>query len=308
MKYAMGPKVWDVTVAELAERGHELVGLEDAEVYVNTTQNAARLPQLPENIRWVQHCFAGVNNFLDAGLLTPDGIPWANAAGAFAKPVAETALALLLSQAHHHKAFAQTATWSVARELDDSQRWLYSPREPKKVAIFGAGGIGEELIRMLAPFGVHVTAVTRSGRDVPGAHVSVAMDDSEYLWAESDFIVAILPLTESTHGLIDAAKFAAMKETAIFVNVGRGATVVTDDLVHALQTGQIAGAGLDVMDPEPLPDGHPLYGLANATLTPHMAASQPVAELHIGAVFDANAAAFAAGKTMPTQVDPHAGY
>ena len=308
MKFAMGPHKWEETIADITAAGHELVELEEAEAYFNTSQNPAKFPQLPDNIRWVQHCYAGVNGFIDHGILTADGIPWANAAGAFALPVAESALALLLSQAHNHKAFALAASWSVAREVDSSQRWLYSPREPKRVLIVGAGGIGKQLIKLMEPFGVHVTAVTRSGREVPGAQENVAMVDVDQHWGQADFVVSILPLTEETAGVIDAKVFAAMKETAVFVNVGRGATVVTDDLVEALRTGQISGAGLDVMDPEPLPDGHPLYALPNATLTPHQAASSPVAKMHMGAVFNANAEAFAQGRRMPTQVDVDAGY
>lgn len=108
---------------------------------------------MPANIEFVQHCFTGVNQMIDAGIITESSIPWCNAAGAFAKPVAESALGLLLSQAHHHKRFALEATWDGAREIDESQAWLYSPKghAPKRVAIFGAGGIGQELISMLKP-------------------------------------------------------------------------------------------------------------------------------------------------------------
>ena len=297
--------------ADIDSAGHQEVdSIDQAQVYINTTPDPQEIPKMPANIEFVQHCFTGVNQLIDAGVITDDGVPWCNAAGAFAQPVAESALGLLLSQAHHHKRFALEATWDGAREIDESQAWLYTPKgqTPKKVAIFGAGGIGQELISMLQPFGVHITAVNRSGRQVAGADVTVALADATSVWSEADFIVLIMPLTEETNGLVDAAKFKAMKKTAILINVGRGKLVNTDDLVDALRSGEIAGAGLEVVDPEPLPDDHPLWGLKNCTMTPHMGASWQVADFHLGEIFNANAAAWEEGKPLPTHIDPKAGY
>ncbi|ERS59718.1 hypothetical protein HMPREF1261_01325 [Corynebacterium sp. KPL1818] len=309
MKYFMGPETWQPTVDDLNAAGHERVeNLADAEVYVNTTPSPRRIPEMPDNIGWVQHCFTGVNQLIDAGLITPEGLPWCNSAGAFAKPVAECALGLLLSQAHQHKAFTQAGTWSVAKELDEAQEWIYDQQGPKKVAILGAGGIGKQLIALLKPFGVHITAVNRSGRPVEGADEVVAMADAAHVWGEADVIFCILPATAETEGLIDAGKFRAMKPSALFINVGRGSTVVTDDLVDALREGEIAGAGLEVVDPEPLPDDHPLLSLPNCTMTPHIGATKHVAQYHMGDIFNANAAAWEKGEPMPTQVDPEAGY
>ena len=297
--------------ADIDSAGHQEVdSIDQAQVYINTTPDPQEIPKMPANIEFVQHCFTGVNQLIDAGVITDDGVPWCNAAGAFAQPVAESALGLLLSQAHHHKRFALEATWDGAREIDESQAWLYTPKghTPKKVAIFGAGGIGQELISMLQPFGVHITAVNRSGRQVAGADVTVALADATSVWSEADFIVLIMPLTEETNGLVDAAKFKAMKKSAILINVGRGKLVNTDDLVDALRSGEIAGAGLEVVEPEPLPDDHPLWGLKNCTMTPHMGASWQVADFHLGEIFNANAAAWEEGKPLPTHIDPKAGY
>ena len=297
--------------ADIDSAGHQEVdSIDQAQVYINTTPDPQEIPKMPANIEFVQHCFTGVNQLIDAGVITDDGVPWCNAAGAFAQPVAESALGLLLSQAHHHKRFALEATWDGAREIDESQAWLYTPKgqTPKKVAIFGAGGIGQELISMLQPFGVHITAVNRSGRQVAGADVTVALADATSVWSEADFIVLIMPLTEETNGLVDAAKFKAMKKSAILINVGRGKLVNTDDLVDALRSGEIAGAGLEVVDPEPLPDDHPLWALKNCTMTPHMGASWQVADFHLGEIFNANAAAWEEGKPLPTHIDPKAGY
>lgn len=309
MRYYMGPEEWAPTAKDIEAAGHERVdSLAEAEVFVNTSSDPAAVPDLPENIQWVQYCFTGVNHLIDAGHIREGGVPWCNSAGAFAKPVAESALGLLLSQAHHHKAFALAKTWDVAHELDQSQAWLYDQRGPKRVVIVGAGGIGKQLMAYLKPFGVHITAVNRSGRTVEGADVTLPIERASKVWGEADFVVSILPATAATEHFFDAELFRAMKDSAVFVNVGRGSTVVTDDLVQALREGQIAGAGLEVMDPEPLPDGHPLYDLPNATLTPHMAASFQVAQHHMGAIFNANAAAWERGEDMLTRVDPDAGY
>ncbi len=308
MKFFMGPKPWPETVQELEALGHEHVELADAEVYLNATQNPRLIPPLPAGVKWVQHCFAGVNGLIDAGVISEDGLPWCNAKGAFGKPVAETALGLLLAAAHNHKKFALAGTWDIAREVDSTQKWLYPRAARSRVAIFGAGGIGRELIRLLEPFDCHITAVTRTGHAVEGADVNVAIGEADHVWGEADFIVSILPMTVQTAGLIDAACFRAMKPSALFINVGRGATVNTDDLVWALETGEIAGAAMDVVDPEPLPDGHPLFALPNATITPHIAASSQVAKHHIAQVVDANARAFAAGEPLSTRVDVQAGY
>lgn len=316
MKYFFGPsesasREWAQMKSDIDAAGHQQVdSIDQAQVYINTSPKPEEVPAIPPNIEFVQHCFTGVNQMIDAGIITENTIPWCNAAGAFAKPVAESALGLLLSQAHHHKRFALEATWDGAREIDESQAWLYSPNghAPKRVAIFGAGGIGQELISMLKPFGVHITAVNRSGRAVEGADETHSLADATSVWSEADFIVLIMPLTDETNGLVDAAKFKAMKSSAILVNVGRGKLVNTDDLVEALRTGEIAGAGLEVMDPEPLPDGHPLWELKNCTMTPHMGASWQVADLHLGDIFNANARAWEEGRPLPTRVDPKAGY
>ena len=309
MRYFMSPDVWAPTVQDIDAAGHKRVeSLAEAEVFVNTSSDPAAVPDLPEKIQWVQYCFTGVNHLIEAGIIRSDGVPWCNSAGAFAKPVAESALGLLLSQAHHHKAFALAKSWSVAKELDESQAWLYDQQGPQHVVIVGAGGIGTQLIAYLKPFGVHITAVNRSGRAVGGADVTISIEQVDQVWGEADFVINVLPATAATEHFFDAEIFRVMKDSAVFVNVGRGSTVVTDDLVEALREGSIAGAGLEVVDPEPLPDGHPLYDLPNATMTPHMGASFQVAEHHMGAIFNANAAAWERGEPMPTRVDADAGY
>lgn len=301
MKFTMLSNPWPSVVQEVVDAGHEWVdSVEDAEFLI---YNGGRI-SIPSNIQFVQWVFAGVEAIKRAGIMTPE-VRWANAAGVFAKPVAEHAMALILASLHHYKFAFQNPTFDVRLELDDRQDWLF---ERKRVAIFGAGGIGKELIRMLAPFEPHITAVNRSGNPVDGADETLTMDNADWVWGEADIIVNILPLTEQTTGLIDASVFSKMKNSAYFINVGRGATVVTDDLVEALRSGQIAGAGLEVMDPEPLPENHPLWQLDNVVMTPHVAAMGSISQKLIGSTIIDNAAAFERGEKMPTEVDVESGY
>lgn len=312
MKYVMHPHHWEITARDLDAAGHERVtSLDEADVLIFTSGNPRDFPErLPANIGWVQYGFTGVNHLIKRGLIKGGGVRWCNTAGAFAMPVAESALALLLAQAHQHKAAGMQRDWSKNEQLDAAQAWLYSAKGQgaKEVAVVGAGGIGKALIAMLKPFGVRIVAVNRSGREVPGADRTVPASEAASVWPTADFVVLTMPHTPETDKLIGREALKAMKDSAILVNVGRGKTVDTDALVWALESGEIAGAGLEVVDPEPLPSDHALWGLPNCTITPHIAANGSVAMWHLGEIVNANAAAFAAGETMPTEVDPERGY
>jgi len=211
-------------------------------------------------IKVVQLPSAGIEGWFAAGVLR-QGVTYVSATGAYAPACAEHALALMLALARRLDEYAGISTW---QPVDGTT--LFGAR----VCVVGAGGIGTELIRLIAPFGVEVDAVTNSGRSVEGAR-SVTADALTDTVAAADFVVNALPVTPATRGAIASAQFEAMKESAYLVNVGRGATIAGDDLVAALTKGQIAGAGLDVTDPEPLPDGHPLWTTPRTLITCHTA-------------------------------------
>lgn len=301
----MYPGVWDQVVTEVEAAGHEFTtDLNEAEFLVYA---GGRLPDpLPANIGFVQFVFSGVDRLIDAGVMRPGGqVRWANAAGVYGKPVAEIAMTLLLAQFHLVKAASLAGSFRSRGPIDAAQSWLF---DSPTIAIIGAGGIADALIPMLRPFGVKVIAVNRSGRPVEGADETFPMSGADHVWGEADAFVLAMPLTEETDGLVDAAKFRAMKSSAVVINVGRGELIVTDDLVEALENGDIAGAALDVTDPEPLPEGHPLWRLPNCTITPHIAATGRIAQRMIAPQIIENAAAFAAGERMPTEVDVELGY
>lgn len=305
MKFAMHPARWNNVIAEVEEAGHTFVEkLEDADFLI--FNGAARdFPSpLPDNIGFVQWPFAGVDHLLGKGVLTED-VRWANAAGVYAKPVAEMALGLILAQYHHFKMTIEARSFDRRWDVDAAQQWLF---HGKTVALFGAGGIGGELIRMLEPFGVHTIAVNRSGAVVAGADETLSIEAAGKVWERADIVVLSMPLTEQTRGMVDAGRLRAMKETALLVNVGRGALVDTDALVEALSEGEIAGAAMDVTAPEPLPAHHPLWAMDNVLISPHIAAPPSVAKMLIGPQIIENALAFQKGEKMPTEVDFQFGY
>jgi phosphoglycerate dehydrogenase-like enzyme len=165
------------------------------------------------------------------------------------------------------------ASANYARITGDA-RPLYPPvmleeLTGKSVLLVGYGDIGHEIERMLAPFHVELKRVARSARD--GVH-SVSELDS--LLPQAEIVILILPSTTESHHLIGSRQFALMRQGALLVNAARGPIVDTDALVAALNSGQIRAA-LDVTDPEPLPEGHPLWSCPNLLLTPHVAGSSP---------------------------------
>jgi phosphoglycerate dehydrogenase-like enzyme len=247
--------------------------------------------ELPERVRWVQLPSAGVENWLDRA---SDGRLWTSAAGAYGLPVAEHALALMLAGARRLADCARATTWTEppARPLDGST-----------VAIVGAGGIGRALIGLLEPLDVRVIAVTRRGRDgtLPADRLHEALPDAHH-------VVIAAPATPDTRHIVGAAELEAMREDAWLVNVARGSLVDTDALVRALARGSIAGAALDVTDPEPLPDGHPLWSEPRALITPHIANPAVTLRRYLARHVQENVARFANGEPLLSPIDPEAGY
>ena len=176
------------------------------------------------------------------------------------------------------------------------------------MAIVGAGGIGRALITLLEPFGAEVIAVTRRGRDVPGAARTLPADRMHEALARARHVVIAAPATDGTRHLIGAPELAAMREDAWLVNVARGSLVDTDALVEALRAGAIAGAALDVTDPEPLPDGHPLWELPNVLITPHVANPAEAEKRAYAERVRENVRRLGAGEELLGVVDADAGY
>ncbi|HEY8287776.1 MAG TPA: D-2-hydroxyacid dehydrogenase [Acetobacteraceae bacterium] len=176
---------------------------------------------------------------------------------------------------------------------------------PEAVAlIVGVGGIGAETARLLAAFGVTVLATdarrTAKPNSVAELHPPEALDS---LLGRADFVILTVPHTPATEGLFNRARFSRMKKSAFFINIGRGMTTRLDDLVAALDAGEIAGAALDVYEQEPLPADHPLWMMPNVLMTPHMAGYGPYLNDRRFQIMVDNCRAFAAGQDLRNVVD-----
>lgn len=249
------------------------------------------------DLRWVQLPFAGVERYALARFR--DGRTWTCGKGVYAEPCAEMALALALAGMRHLDRFSAATTWGRP-----AGRSLYDGR----VTILGGGGIAESLLGLLAPFRVEATVVRREPRPMAGAARVVGPDRLHETLAGADVVVIALALTAETRGIISARELAVMESHAWLVNVARGGHVTTDDLVVALRDGVIAGAGLDVVDPEPLPDGHPLWSTPNCIITPHTANTPEMAVGLLSARIRDNVGHFAAGEALVGLIDPDVGY
>lgn len=247
-------------------------------------------------IDWVQLPWAGVDAFAGVIAAHPERF-WTSAKGAYAQPVAEHALMLTLALLRIIPERLAARHW-VGRE---GGRSLFG----RNVTIVGAGGIAHEFIRLIEPFGCRITVVRRSAGDVPGAAVTT---DLQAALREADVVLLAAAHTAETEHLIGAAELAQMRDDAVLVNVARGPLIDTNALVTALNSGQIAGAGLDVTEPEPLPDGHALWTTPNTIVTPHTADTPDMVEPLLAERIRQNVAGYLTDGRFIGIVDPAAGY
>lgn len=298
----LGPD-YDSPLARGIERGGgALAPLADAEGLVWAAGPDTFPVRLPDAVRWVQLPSAGIERWLAAGLIDERRV-WTSAAGAYARNVAEHAVMLLLAGVRALPGQARATSWRKA-EFDPAVGTLFGAT----VAIIGCGGIGRAMIPLLTAFGAEVLAVTRSGTPVPGAAETVSADRTAELWSRADHFVVAAPATAETARLVDADALAAMKSTAWVVNIARGSLIDTEALVAALRAGAIGGAALDVTAPEPLPDGHPLWTLPNALITPHLANPGTGLTGFLADHVAENVARFAAGRPLLARIETGRGY
>lgn len=247
---------------------------------------------------WVQLAASGVDDYINEEWFTDERV-WTSAKGSFAGTVAEHALTLTLAGLRYLHVRIPATEWAGPQA-----ETLFG----KKVLIVGAGGIALELMRLMAPFRPEVTLVRRRPEPVEGARATITFDQLDAHLGEADIVVLAAPLTADTTGLIGARQFELMKPTAWLVNVARGQVVVTDELVDALRSGQIAGAATDVTDPEPLPAGHPLWSIPNCIITPHTAGTWPLNIPRLAERIRENVQLLAKGGPLIGMVDRGAGY
>ncbi|BBN94153.1 D-isomer specific 2-hydroxyacid dehydrogenase [Deinococcus grandis] len=241
-------------------RGHLPDGEADG-VVLWLTDAATRTALLATpGVKWVLTLTAGIEH-VQAHL--PPGAALFNASRLHDRAVAVHALSGMLAAArglHRFRDAQRRHHWDAPALPGDSG---LTTLDGAHVVLWGHGHIGRNLEELLAPHGAHVH----------GIRSTTPTDERDELLAQADWVVLLLPSTPDTRGIVNAATLRGLKRGAWLVNVGRGNLVVTDDLLNALNSGQLGGAILDVTDPEPLPDGHPLWDQPNVILTPHIAST-----------------------------------
>jgi phosphoglycerate dehydrogenase-like enzyme len=271
-------------------------------------------------VRWVQTYNAGVERCLTSDVFRQRSIVLTNMQRIAGPVMADHVMALVLAHARGLPGYivAQRegrwargegpANWTPFNALSDGEQPAFT-LSGKTILIVGYGGVGSEVAKRAQAFGMRIIAIRNSKADLPPgvSRMGLPADLLDFV-KEADIIVDTLPLTAETRGMFDAAIFAAMKRTAFFVNVGRGGTVVTEALIKALQDGALGGAGLDVVDPEPLPEGHPLWKAPRLILTPHVSADSDVDEEVRWLLVRENLRRFVAGGRMLSVVDASRGY
>jgi phosphoglycerate dehydrogenase-like enzyme len=302
-RIAVGPAPSDSACRAIRDGGGEPTGVDaaaDALVWLDPRDPDGLRGALAtaSSARWIQLPMAGVERMAAAGVLDT-GRTWTSAKGAYAEPVAEHALALALAGLRSLRRRISARSWG-----EPAGQSLYD--EP--VTILGGGGIAASLLELLAPFRITATVVRRRADAVPGAARTLPPARLHEALAGARVVFLALALTPSTERIIGAAELAAMGPESWLVNVARGRVVDTGALVAALRDGAIGGAALDVTDPEPLPDGHPLWSLEICIITPHTADTPEMVERLLARRVRDNVARFAAGQTLIGLVDPAAGY
>lgn len=254
------------------------------------------LNQNPQ-IEWVQLPFAGVDAFAEI-LSAP--VRFTSAKGSYREPVAEHALALSLALGRQLPVRVKATSWGKREAVS-----FYD----SSILIIGAGGITEELIEMLTPFRARIS-VCRNQTELPvaGSHEVFGLDQLGDKISDADLVVIACALTNQTRGLFDKRLLSKMKSTAFLVNVARGPIIKTTDLLAALEAGTIAGAAVDVTDPEPLPDGHPMFGRDDLIVTPHTADTKEIVMRHFALRVEQNVKAFLGLGPWVGEVDPGRGY
>lgn len=261
----------------------------DAEIIIGWHKLAEEMIQQQQSkLRWIQNWGAGVNNH-PFELLAERGIALTNTSGVHAFPIAETILAMML-------AFTRKLHTSIRLQIQS--KWKSETLDEihgKTICIIGVGAIGKETAKLAKAFDMTVLGVTYSGNPVANVDRVVDRSGLEDVLRLSDFVVVTLPLTDETRNMIGEKEFAAMKPTAMYINIGRGQTTDEAALVKALQSGGIAGAGLDVFEQEPLPVESPLWGMDNVIVSPHQSGSTVKYDERAVDIFIRNLADFKAG-------------
>jgi phosphoglycerate dehydrogenase-like enzyme len=261
-----------------------------------------------KNLVWVQAMSAGVERLIALEpLVRNDRIVLTNHRAVQGPAIADHAMAMLLSltrDLRFHATNQEKKVWGRG-----GSELTPIALDGRTMLVVGLGGIGSEIAKRAKGFGMTVWATRRSEAPKPQFVDRVELSPALLsMLPEADVVVMTAPLTPETQGMFNKEAFAAMKKGAFFVNVSRGAIVVQEELIAALQSGKLAGACLDVTDPEPLPASSPLWGMRNVVITPHVSGDAEVTDTRRWTLLRENLRRFAAGEPLYNVVDKQAGY
>ncbi len=257
-----------------------------------------------EKLRWVQSWGAGVDEMLFPEMVASE-VVLTSAKGTVGVHLAEHAMALLLGLTRGINRAVRKPSWDQRFPIR-SLSWELLDRT---MGIVGLGGTGRELATRAGAFGMRIVAVDPEEVEVPPeVEICWKMGRFNDLLAESDVVAVCAPLTKETQGLFDSDAFSRMLPHALLINVTRGKIVDEQALMKALTTGQIGGAGLDVLPEEPLPEDHPLWKMENVLITPHTAGGSPNRNDRLVDLFCENLKRFLAGKELLSPIDKEKGY
>jgi len=288
----------EAEAAEAVAGAEALIGLCDEEVLARG-----------DELQWVQVYSAGVDHCAGNPSLAGGGKVLTNGQKIASPALAEHAIALMMALVRgldRYHANQLQGQWETDVGLP---RDAFMELEGRTALVVGLGGIGTGVAKRAHGLGMRVIATRGSRREGPDYVEYVGLSEETLeLARQADVVINTAPLTEETRGYFNAAFFEAMKPTAFFVSVGRGASTVTDDLVAALRDGRIAGAGLDVTEPEPLPAGHPLWTAPRVIITPHTAGRSDRGRERLFLMVRENLRRYVAGEPLLSVVDLERGY
>ena len=293
----------DLTISCVNRDSIDLEKIDDSEVIFGWVP--AQLLKELRNLKWLHLPSAGANNYANLSLYANQSIILTKSSGTFGMAIAEHTLGMML---------ALSRKFAVHLNSQHEGEWRFGQLDVQEITgsnvlVLGLGNLGTEICKHLSGFGCHITGFRR---DATVSHDFVnevrPISRLRESLPEADYIVICLPATNETTKLIGQEEIALMKKRAIIVNVGRGSIIDTDALIDALNNKRIAGAGLDVTDPEPLPPGHPLWSAENVMITPHVSAVSSGNTVRIFSIFSDLLKLYASGQPMFNVIDFESGY
>ena len=308
---------WDVEALRATVPGVDVVSISSREEAKEAARGAQAIIgvcnrdvlEAGDGIHWVQVYSSGVERCIAVPEVTAESTLLTNGQKLASPALAEHAIALMMSLVRGVDLYHGNQLNGQWKPDVGMGRGDFMELDGRTVLVVGLGGIGTQVARKAHGLGMRVIATRGSRREGPEyvEYVGLA-DEVNALASQADVVINTVPLTDRTRGMFDAAFFKAMKPTAYFISVGRGRSTVTEDLVEALNTGELRGAGLDVTDPEPLPEGHVLWSTPRVIITPHTGGRSDRSRDRLFLLVQENLRRYAAGEPLYSVVDIERGY